>query len=93
MKSNNSSFRKHCERLLKIVFSFFFVLLAGFLFWQGFNPIFWGIELGLPIKEILLKGLFMLLLNITGAIVCLMYAIMPFLPDIFSRINKKNEDK
>lgn len=91
MKKQKSSFRNFCERSFKIFISLFFILLAGLLFWQGFNTIFWGIDLGLPIKEVLLKGIFMLLINLIGAIFCLLYAIMPALPYLFGLMKK--EDK
>jgi TRAP-type C4-dicarboxylate transport system permease small subunit len=92
MKQTSFSFSAFCKKLLKIFISLFFILLAGLLFWQGFDSIFMGIDLGLPIKDVLLKGIFMLVINLVGALFCLLYALMPAFPYIFSLMNKDNEE-
>ncbi len=79
-------------KAIKILQSIFFVILAGLLFWQGFDPIFAGLDLGLSVKFVLLRGIFMLVLNLMGAIFCLLYAVMPAFPYLFSLIKKGNDE-
>lgn len=66
---------KVCNTLLSI----FFVTVSGVLFWQGFDPIFEGLDEGMPFWYVLLINILMSGANIIGALFCLLYAIMPWL--------------
>ena len=67
------------SKAIRVMLSIFFVIVAGLLFWQGFNPIFEGLDAGMSFAYVFLRNVLMVCLNIVGAIFCLFYAIMPWL--------------
>lgn len=66
-------------KVFKIFLSILFVIIAGLLFWQGFDPIFEGLDVGMPFLYVFLRNILMFWANIIGAIFCLLYAIMPWI--------------
>lgn len=83
---------EHLKDALKLFISALFLTISGLLFWQGFHPIFDAIDDGISVVRHAYQFMFMFLINVAGALMCLIYAAMPYFPSLFKSIRNK-EDK
>ena len=67
------------EKLIKILLSILFITIGGVLFWQGLDQIFEGLDNGQGFLYVFIRNSWWFVMNIVGALACLLYAFMPWI--------------
>lgn len=92
-QSNSLLSAEHLKDALKLFISALFLTIAGLLFWQGFHPVFDAIDAGTSVIRHAYQFMFMFIINIAGALMCLVYAAMPYFPALLKSMRNNGEHK